>query len=43
MAIRNVVAHEADQDISEQQALELLAAFSTLSRWIEACEVETRP
>jgi hypothetical protein len=30
MAIRNVVAHETDPEMGEQEALELLAALSVL-------------
>ena len=33
--IRNPLAHEADQDMSEQQALEYLAALSVLARWVD--------
>ena len=38
--IRNVGNH-SEADWSEQEALEYLAAFSILARWIEACVVET--
>jgi hypothetical protein len=37
--IRNPVAHEHDLDLPEQIALEQLAAFSVLARWIDECEV----
>lgn len=37
--VRNVGSHE-DADWSEQEALEYLAMFSVLARWIEECEVE---
>ena len=36
--IRNPQAHPSD-DISEQEALEQLAALSVLARWVDACEV----
>lgn len=39
--IRNPVAHEHGLDLSEQVALEQLAAFSLLARWIDECAVET--
>jgi hypothetical protein len=39
--IRNPAAHEHGLILSEQVALEQLAAFSLLARWIEECEVET--
>lgn len=38
--IRNPAAHQHGLDLSEQVALEQLAALSLLSRWIEECEVE---
>lgn len=38
--IRNLAAHEDGLDLTEQVALEQLAAFSLLARWIEECEVE---
>jgi Protein of unknown function (Hypoth_ymh) len=38
--IRNPAAHEHDLDLPEQVALEQLAAFSLLARWIEECTVE---
>jgi Protein of unknown function (Hypoth_ymh) len=40
-AIRNPAAHEHGLVLSEQLALEQLAAFSLLARWIDECEVET--
>ncbi|MCU1658903.1 MAG: hypothetical protein JWO57_3559 [Pseudonocardiales bacterium] len=40
MAIRNPLAHEGDQDLLEHDALEQLAAFSIIARWIELCDVE---
>ena len=36
--IRNPRAHPSD-DITEQEALEQLAALSVLARWVDACEV----
>jgi hypothetical protein len=38
--IRNPAAHEHGLSLSEQVALEQLAAFSLLARWIDECEVE---
>ena len=38
--IRNPQAHPSD-DISEQEALEQLAALSVLARWVDECEVVT--
>ena len=38
--IRNWAAHSAD-DVSEQQALEYLAALSVLARWADAAEVDS--
>jgi len=38
--IRNITAHVDGLDLTEQVALEQLASFSLLSRWIEECEVE---
>lgn len=40
IGIRNPVAHEHDLDLPEPLALEQLAAFSLLARWIEECGVE---
>jgi hypothetical protein len=31
--IRNPLSHEADQELSEQEALEYLASLSVLARW----------
>jgi len=39
--LRNPAAHEHELDLSEQIALEQLAAFSVLARWIGECTVET--
>ena len=36
--IRNRRAHSSD-DITEQEALEQLAALSVLARWVDECEV----
>lgn len=33
--IRNPLAHESEQDMPEQQALEYLAALSVLARWVD--------
>jgi hypothetical protein len=38
--IRNPLAHEAEQEMSEQQALEYLAALSVLARWVDDSTVE---
>lgn len=38
--IRNPLSHEADQELSEQVALEYLAALSVLARWIDESNVE---
>lgn len=38
--IRNPLSHEADQELSKQEALEYLAALSVLARWVDASEVE---
>jgi hypothetical protein len=38
--IRNPAAHEHELHLPEQVALEQLAAFSLLARWIDECEVE---
>lgn len=40
-AIRNPRAHDIGDEPSEQEALEQLAAFSILARWIEAAELVT--
>lgn len=39
--IRNPAAHQHGLDLSEQLALQQLAAFSLLSRWVDECAVET--
>lgn len=38
--IRNPLSHEADQELSEQEALEYLAALSVLARWVDAADLE---
>jgi uncharacterized protein (TIGR02391 family) len=38
--IRNPLSHEVDQELSEQEALEYLAAWSVLARWVDAATVE---
>jgi hypothetical protein len=42
-AIRNPAAHEHGLILTEQVALEQMAAFSLLARWIDECEVQTAP
>lgn len=39
--IRNPLSHEVDQELSEQEALEYLAALSVLARWVEQSDVES--
>lgn len=39
--IRNPLSHAAEQELSEQEALEYLAALSVLARWVDRSEVET--
>lgn len=39
--LRNPAAHEHEMHLTEQVALEQLAAFSLLARWIDECTVET--
>jgi hypothetical protein len=44
MAIRNPGAHSDNfDDLDEHHALEQLAAFSQLDRWIDEATVETEP
>jgi len=38
--IRNPLAHEASQEMPEQQALEYLAALSVLARWVDESTLE---
>lgn len=38
--IRNPLSHEADHELSEQAALEYLAALSVLARWVDSSKVE---
>lgn len=38
--IRNPLSHEVDQELSEQEALEYLAALSVLARWVDASDME---
>lgn len=40
-AIRNPIAHNHQHPVSQQEALEQLAAFSRLAWWIDQCGVET--
>lgn len=37
--IRNPLAHEAGDELSEQEALEYLAALSVLARWVDSASV----
>ncbi len=39
--IRNPLNHRADQELTEQEALESLAAISILARWVEDAELVT--
>jgi uncharacterized protein (TIGR02391 family) len=39
--IRNPLSHEAEHELSEQEALEYLAALSVLARWVDGSGVET--
>lgn len=38
--IRNPLSHEADQELSQQEALEYLAALSVLARWVDGSDIE---
>ena len=38
--IRNPLSHEADQELSDQEALEYLASLSVLGRWVDGASVE---
>lgn len=38
--IRNPLAHEAEQEMPEQQAMEYLAALSVLARWVDESTLE---
>lgn len=40
-AIRNPNAHEIQDELLEHEALEQLAAFSILARWVDTATVET--
>jgi hypothetical protein len=40
-AIRNPSAHRPLPELNEDEALEQLAAFSVLARWVEAAELDT--
>ncbi|PWS48207.1 restriction endonuclease [Streptomyces sp. FT05W] len=40
-AIRNPIAHEVGDELKEHEALEQLAAFSLLARWVDDSTVET--
>lgn len=39
--IRNPLSHEADHELSEQEALESLAAISILARWVDEADLVT--
>lgn len=39
--IRNPLAHEADDELSEQEALEYLAALSVMARWVATATVQS--
>jgi len=41
--IRNPLSHEADQELTEQEALEYLASLSVLARWVDDSRVEEAP
>ncbi|WP_424570816.1 TIGR02391 family protein [Streptomyces sp. CH-036] len=41
LGIRNLAAHQETVTWTEQEALEYLASFSVVARWIEECSVET--
>ena len=38
--IRNLLSHEADRELNEQEALEYLAALNVLALWVDAATVE---
>lgn len=38
--IRNPLSHEAENELSEHEALEYLAALSVLARWVDESKVE---
>ena len=38
--IRNPLSHEAENELSEHEALEYLAALSVLARWVDQSTVE---
>ncbi|GAA3040778.1 hypothetical protein GCM10010464_00420 [Pseudonocardia yunnanensis] len=40
IAIRNPVAHQHDYPLTQQEALEQLAALSVFARWVDVCSVE---
>ncbi|WP_239109385.1 TIGR02391 family protein [Streptomyces coelicoflavus] len=41
LGIRNLAAHEEQVTWGQQEALEYMATFSVVARWIEECTVET--
>ncbi|MFC4609756.1 TIGR02391 family protein [Streptomyces maoxianensis] len=43
LGIRNLAAHEEQVAWTQQEALEYLATFSVVARWIEECAVEAAP
>ncbi|MFF3790853.1 TIGR02391 family protein [Streptomyces sp. NPDC001981] len=42
-AIRNPIAHEQGDELEENEALEQLAAFSILAKWVDEATVEAAP
>ena len=38
--IRNLLAHPYEDLLTEQEALEQIAALSVLARWVDACDIE---
>jgi len=39
-ALRNPPSHDPQDELSEQEALEQLASFSVLARWVSRAKVE---
>ncbi len=42
-AIRNPASHDVQDELPEHEALEQLAAFSVLARWVDATDLERAP
>lgn len=42
MTIRNPAAHSLDE-LTDQEALERLAALSLLARWVDECDLQSAP